>query len=269
MNIEHVIKYPEGERKERPILLVPGAWHSASCYDLWLEEFAAHGYETHAISFPGHGQSSLTRRTIHLYGIADYMQVLKTAIDQITPTPFVIAHSMGGYTLQRYLQRHELPGAVLLASVPHSGAFSCYWRFARILPITHIGRILRFDLRGFINRPDTVKYLVTRSAAYTPEEVLSRLSNESMRAGINLLVPIRGKPTNTPILVVAGEHDHLFSVEEEQHTAEFYNAEFILAKGQGHDLMMDGGWRETAALIREWLEHVGKGNLFDEQKRTA
>ena len=132
MQLEHLITAPTGNRKPTPVLLLHGAWHGAWCYDLWAADFAAHGYETHVMSLPGHGQSQRTK-SLNRYSIQDYATALAEIVDQITPAPFVIGHSMGGLVLQQYLlwQTRKansarkpatvLPGAVLLATMPHNG----------------------------------------------------------------------------------------------------------------------------------------------------
>jgi pimeloyl-ACP methyl ester carboxylesterase len=202
-----------------------------------------------------------------LHSIRDYVGILKTVISEITPAPIVIGHSMGGYVLQCYLQHYDLPAAVLLASAPRSGIFASCWRAVSIVPLAHVRRIMKLQISA--NTPDVVKFLLMRSAMYTPQGIRTRLSKESMRAGINLLLPIRSKPANTPILVVAAEQDHLFSVEEERATAAFYDADFLLIQSQGHDLMIESKWQLTAALIRNWLERADKELNIHEKSRTT
>ncbi len=44
MNLEHIVRKPTGTARPTPVLFLHGAWHGAWCYDLWLDDFAAHGY---------------------------------------------------------------------------------------------------------------------------------------------------------------------------------------------------------------------------------
>src|SRR4051794_8679725 len=74
MSLEHIVRTPTGgERKPTPVLLLHGAWHGAWCYDLWLDDFAAHGYEAHAMSLPAHGKSSKDR-PMPLYSLNAYVK---------------------------------------------------------------------------------------------------------------------------------------------------------------------------------------------------
>src|SRR5579864_5422161 len=112
MQLEHYVKMPLGLRQPIPVLLLHGAWHAAWCYDLWLDDFAAHGYETHTMSLPAHGKSGRTK-ALNRYSIQDYVNALHEVVLQINPTPFVIGHSLGGFILQQYLKTHTLPAGVL------------------------------------------------------------------------------------------------------------------------------------------------------------
>src|SRR5437016_2970939 len=99
MQLEHNIKQPSGDRKPIPLVLLHGAWHGAWCYDLWADWFASQGYETHTFSLPAHGGSK-TSRSINLYGLRDYVNALDQIVSAIMPTPYVVAHSLGGFVLQ-------------------------------------------------------------------------------------------------------------------------------------------------------------------------
>lgn len=254
MQLERNVKQPTGQRKSTPILLVHGAWHAAWCYDQWMDEFAAHGYETHSFSFPAHG-SSISTRSIHLYGIQDYVEALAQVIDSIQPTPYVIAHSLGGYVLQRYLQTHPLPAAVLLCALPNTGVIPFYLRYFRAHPLRYLAASLTLNMRRLINTPALVnRYLITEDAACTPAQLLDRIEPESLRAAVDVLLPIRKLQTQTPLLVVAAERDGIFMVAEEKRMAARYQADFLFVPGQGHNLMMERGWQQTAANIWAWLD---------------
>ncbi len=258
--IEHLVSRPTGDPKPRPVLLLPGAWHGAWCYDLWRDDFAAHGYETHAISWPGQGQSSRCK-PLHRYSLEDYVNIVADIIEQITPSPFVVGHSMGGFVLQRYLQHRQLPGAVLLASVPRRGILPMCWRLLLGQPLGFLSGVITGQNHHWFETPELVaRYLLTGEGTpqYSPEAVCARLVNESMRVGVRLLLGLGGDPRQvmTPLLIVAGEYDALFTVSEQQRMALAYGAEFRLIKRQGHDLMLERDWQQVAQMIRDWLDRL-------------
>jgi pimeloyl-ACP methyl ester carboxylesterase len=256
MNLEQNVKMPVSQRKPIPVLLLHGAWHAAWCYDLWLDDFAAHGYETHVMSLPAHGKSGKAK-SINLYSMADYTEALSQIVEQIQPTPFVIAHSLGGFILQNYLKTHQLPGAVLLASVPVNGFLPFFLRYFLRHPLRFLQANLTMKLDLLVNTPQLVrKYLITDQAAFTPEQLAQMIQVESLRVGIEGCFVVRGNPklVKTPMLVVSAEFDGIFTPKEQRYTAEAYHADFLQIDGQGHNLMIERDWQQTAAKIREWLD---------------
>lgn len=58
MKLEIITKIPQKRILTTPIVLIHGAWHAAWCWEgNFLDYFPSRGWETHAISLRGHGQS--------------------------------------------------------------------------------------------------------------------------------------------------------------------------------------------------------------------
>jgi len=66
----------------------------------------------------------------------------------------------------------------------------------------------------------------------------------------------RVKKINTPMLVVAGATDTLFSVEEERRTALTYGAQFHNFDDVAHDMMLEDNWESVAESMLNWLDNV-------------
>src|SRR5262245_23168354 len=78
MKLEIITKRPERITHPSPVLFVHGAWHGAWCWEYFLPYFVEHGYEVHALSLRGHGQSE-GRDKIRWFSIHDYVD----DVDQI------------------------------------------------------------------------------------------------------------------------------------------------------------------------------------------
>jgi alpha-beta hydrolase superfamily lysophospholipase len=108
-------------KKQASILFVHGAGHAAWC---WREHFTgwfeARGYTVAAPDLPYHG--SLPRRGITFTPLSAYVKAVAQAVASLEPPLILIGHSMGGFILQKYLEREEADLAVLLASTPPTGA---------------------------------------------------------------------------------------------------------------------------------------------------
>jgi alpha-beta hydrolase superfamily lysophospholipase len=101
---------------------------------------------------------------------------------------------------------------------------------------------------------------LTREAFFSPDisdaklnEYFKKMIPESFLAGVeacfNLPHPDRVK---TPMLVLGGEIDQVFTIGELKRTAKAYHAEaefFPMA----HDIMLEEGWEKVAERIIEWI----------------
>jgi pimeloyl-ACP methyl ester carboxylesterase len=99
-----------------PLLFVHGGWHSAFAWNKFLDFFADAGYRAVAMSLRGHGGSPTAKR-FHACSMADYIDDVRVMADELGGHPVFIAHSLGGFVVQRYLENHDAPAAVLVASV--------------------------------------------------------------------------------------------------------------------------------------------------------
>ncbi|MGB0712540.1 MAG: alpha/beta hydrolase, partial [Gammaproteobacteria bacterium] len=110
-----------GQADLPPLLFVHGGYVAAWCWaEHYLPFFAARGYECAAVSLRGHGGSAHDG-SIHQLSLDDYLADIEQAAAGFSQPPVLIGHSMGGLLVQRYVERHGAPGAVLMASVPEQG----------------------------------------------------------------------------------------------------------------------------------------------------
>jgi pimeloyl-ACP methyl ester carboxylesterase len=134
-----------------PLLFVHGGEHAAWCWDEnFLDYFAARGYRAVALSLRGHGASpnSAPPRSC---SIADYVSDVGAVAYQLPHNPVVIGHSLGGFVVQKYLESHATPAAVLIASAPPQGAGAGRLRTAAsLLRVTtrHLWRTAKTTLAG-------------------------------------------------------------------------------------------------------------------------
>jgi pimeloyl-ACP methyl ester carboxylesterase len=246
-----------------PLLFVHGAWHAAWCWDEhFLDFFADRGYRALAVSLRGHGGSP-TARPLRMCSIADYVDDVASVTDSLPTRPVVIGHSMGGLVVQKYLESHSAPAAVLVASVPSRGGLGAVLRQLRQHP-WRITRVLLTgnSLRGVAKTPELCRERFF--SAHTPEskvlEYHARLQEESarvIRLDLTLLSLPRPTRVSTPVLVVGAECDGIFSEKEERTTAHAYRTEAEIFRDMGHDMMLEPGWHAVAERIDSWLGGQG------------
>ncbi|MEX0825700.1 MAG: alpha/beta fold hydrolase [Acidimicrobiia bacterium] len=241
------------DSSRHPLLFVHGAWHGEWCWKRhFVPWFAERGWACHSLDFRHHGAAggpgSLRRSRIK-----HYVDDLASAVDGFDRSPILVAHSMGGLVAQRLLESRLLPGAVLLATVPVGGVWRATGRTIRRHPLKFLEANLRLDLGPLV---DSTR--MARSMLYDPDIALAEverlqpmLQSESYLAYLDMLLVTRPRPplVHTPVALIVGDQDRLFSVRATERTARAYGTEATVIPGAGHDLMLGPRWEQAAAAV--------------------
>ena len=253
----HVVRRePVGDPHPTPLLFVHGAWHGAWCWEEhFLDHFAGLGFEVAALDLRGHGSSPArgrfkTRRLRHY--VADVAEVAAT----FETPPVVVGHSMGGMVVQKYLEKHQAPAGVLLASGPPRGVVGITLRVLRRHPWVFLKMNATWSLYPLVADPDDARALFFSADMddVTALGYTARLQDEAYLAFLDMLLldlP-RPKRVGTDVLVLGGEQDTIFPPPEVHRTAAAYGTEAVLFDG-AHDLMLEACWPEVADEIARWV----------------
>src|ERR1044072_1083743 len=123
MELEVIARESKREAQRTPLLFVHGSCHGAWCWaENFLDYFAARGHSSYALSLRGHGQSD-GKDILQWASVKDYVSDVAQVADGLRRPPVLIGHSLGGLVVQKYLETHHAPAAVLIASSPASGMF--------------------------------------------------------------------------------------------------------------------------------------------------
>ena len=253
--IEWISYIPRQRNPYPPILMQHGMWHGAWCWRGWQECFAEWGWETHAISLPGHGGSP-TRRPIRLCTLGYYLGFIKAAVDALPQQPILMGHSMGGALTQWYLRDvGNLPAAVLVAPwALYRGFWACAGAFWRL---DWWGGILSYLVMRseWARTPErAAKALLSPDAILSPQELYSQLSPELLLV-LQHALPWRIPETlTTPILWLGGERDAVIPEFAARRAASSYpTGEYVMVESAAHNIMMEPNYREIAGEINRWL----------------
>jgi len=260
--IERIVYLPEVKRFETPILMQHGMWHGAWCWQSWQELFAEWGWESIAISLPGHGQSPV-QRPIRWCTLGYYLRFLVAEVERLPQRPILMGHSMGGALTQWVLKYvGDLPAAVLVAPWTSHNMLRPVFRFSRLDPVGFLLCGLTLTATPSVRTPQrAAKMFITEGAIITPEELHADLGPESLWVLLqyNPLLWSPAKQTNTPMLWLAGGSDALITEPEERRSAAHYGADYVVVDSAGHNLMVECNYRQTAETIRDWLIKQGLG----------
>ena len=119
--LEVITHIPARLKHKTPLLFIHGAFTGAWCWEEhFLQFFAEAGFAAHALSLSGHG-GSRGRDQLDTLSISDYVNDVREVVEQLPAPSILIGHSMGGFIVQKYLEQHTAPAAVLMCTVPPQG----------------------------------------------------------------------------------------------------------------------------------------------------
>ncbi len=194
--------------------------------------------------------------------VADWVSDVASVADTLPTPPVVIGHSMGGFVVQKYLEKHSAPAGVLVATMPVSGAGRALVRIMKRHPLRSTRAALTGRSLRALNTPqaarenfysaNTLESDVVRYTALLDEEYAGRQTFD-----LTMLSLPRPQRVTTPLLVLGAEHDACFSQDEVRKTARAYGTEAEFFPDMGHNMMLEPGWQAVAERIDGWFATQG------------
>lgn len=246
------------ESHRPPLLFVHGAWAGAWVWhDHFVPWFSARGWECHTFDLRHHGDRG-GPKTLRRTRIRDYVDDLAAEVASLPRPPIIVAQSMGTLVTQRYLEERTLPGAVLLAPVPLGGIWRATARSARRHPLKFLQVNLLMDLRPAVDSPRTVRSMLIDHDAddATVDSIVARGGGESYLAYLDMMFVTRPRPAlvQTPVAVIIGDRDRLFSVKEARRLARAYGVEATVLHDVAHHVTLGPRWEMAAEATRAAVE---------------
>ncbi|WP_406813517.1 alpha/beta hydrolase [Mycobacterium sp. M23085] len=256
--LEMIDKGQASDAHPHPLLFVHGAWHGGWCWnEHFLDFFAGRGFRALALSLRGHGTSPI-EKSLRACSISDFLSDLSSVAQNLPTPPVLVGHSIGGFLVQKYLETHEIPAAVLIASAPPRGHLRSLMRSMR----RHPCRSTKFALTGNPARlygstaGARELFFGSKAPDSLVEAVTTRLQPESTRAIFLDMVAadlVNTRKISTPTLVIGGESDQVYAVSDIRRTAKAYNTAPVFFPDMGHELMLEPGWVAVANTLMSWL----------------
>jgi pimeloyl-ACP methyl ester carboxylesterase len=245
-----------------PILYIPGYFASAWVYESYLPFFAARGYAGFALNLRGRGGSALPSGTmLGRVTLSDYIDDARQAARWLAErigTPIVFGHSMGGLIAQKLGEEGLARALVLLSPAPPRGISlltgSLLRRQFRYLPAILRSRqvVPRLaDMRALVLNHIPDADLQATFARFVPD---SGRAGREMSFGAVRVDADRLRENVRKVLVVTSDDDRFVPQRVAQRIAQRYRAPLYVARGHGHLLQREPGWREPAEFIAGWLD---------------
>jgi len=114
------------------IVLIPGLWMTALCWENWVKHYTDKGYRVIAANWPGmEGGIEQLRRDPSSFaslGLNDVVDHYEQIIRELESPPIIIGHGVGGLVTQILLDRGWGAAGVAIASAPPKGVFRSVFR---------------------------------------------------------------------------------------------------------------------------------------------
>jgi len=256
-NLELLSLLAAKKRKGPPLLFVHGGFHGAWCwFDHFMPWFAELGHDCHAVSLRDHGKSLRTGRHAE-WRLADYVNDVAWAVEQIGEQPILVGHSLGGSIVQKLAADGSHPGMILLAPSPIGGSNRALFRMLA----THPGAIVRAAMSRdmALALPAFLSFFLSRDM---PESIRANIASRldgltSFLAARDAFYsdPPRPAPINMPVLVLSGEKDWSIPPTKNRKLARAYGGVHETVP-TAHDIMCDTHWEVAAKVMRQWIDDV-------------
>ncbi len=253
--ITNKAKKPRGQS----LLFIHGMFHGAWCFEeYFLPYFSDLGFDCYAMSLQNHGKSEKKKATWRLR-IKDYVADVKQAVDEIGTNPILIGHSMGGFIIQKYLEKYKAPAVVLLASVPPKGIIGSTLAVIKNFPLSFLKANLTINLYHIIKNKKNAKdlFLSPDLSDKKLDEYHAKLDNEGYLAYLDMLLLNLPKPKKIKqekMLIIGAENDNINSLNDVKNISKTYNKKYVIIPNTSHDLMLDTNWKLTAKTICNWMD---------------
>ncbi|MBD1847019.1 alpha/beta hydrolase [Cyanobacteria bacterium FACHB-63] len=260
MVLERIARSLTHPAQKENILFIHGAYHAAWCWDVYfLDYFAQAGYCAHALSLRGHGKSECLG--FPQIGFDDYLDDLDRTLQQLGQNTILVGHSMGGMLVQKYIETHAVPAAVILSSAAPQALRTTGKRLLQWSPF----KTLRMLLTG---NPDIVWHdskviqnaffgddMLPELQQYCIQQICSQ--SEPGKIMLKQLVNLKfHRPAHRQrVLVIKGKQDQLVSDQGCEMLANIHGSQPVVLDNLPHDLMLSQNWRQAADTILKWLQN--------------
>ena len=252
----------------KTVLFIHGLFLSSSSWDHWVEYFEEKGYKAITVSWPGRDKPAAQLRAQHpdpALGQRTLSEVVEhhvKVINSLDEAPIIIGHSLGGLITQLLLNRGLGVAGIVLDSAPPLGVLTTKWSFLKsnftvLNPLNASSKPYLIPFAKFQYAFVNGQPLEAQRRAYDEQVV-----PESIRIARGALTPtarIDFKKQHAPLLMIAGENDHIIPASLNKTNFNRYRAsspsmtEFKEFEGRNHYLAGAEGWQEVADYTLDWI----------------
>ena len=255
--------------KSKTIVFIHGLFMNPASWEPWMRFFEAKGYKCFAPAYPFHeGNPSELRANIDPgLGKITFGQVIESLsdfIDKLPEKPILIGHSMGGLAVQKLIEMNKGIAGICIDTAPPKGIFSFKWSFLKanlstINPFKGDSvcvASVKWYQYAFCNTMTLEETEIEYNKFVVPE------SRNIPRSSTKNDGKIDFKKPHNPLLIIAGEKDHIIPSSLNRKNFEAYKdkvskTDFKEFAGRTHYICGQKNWEEVAGFSNEWIKSLG------------
>jgi pimeloyl-ACP methyl ester carboxylesterase len=256
-----------------PVVFIHGLWLLPSSWDRWAELFAGAGYAPVQAGWPDDPATvEEARANPQVFAAKTVGQVadhLAGVIGRLPRKPAIVGHSFGGLFAQMLAGRALAAVSVAIDPAPFRGVLPLPLSSVRsALPVLrdprNRGRAVSLTYEQFrygwgnAVSEEEARELHESYHVAAPGAPLFQAAMANLNPWTEVKVETKD-PARGPLLVVSGLEDHTIprSVARAAYKKQQRNpglTEFREIPGRGHALTIDGGWREVAEAVLDFVK---------------
>ena len=259
-----------------PAVFIHGLWLHAASWHPWFDLFRQRGYEPMAPGWPNEpdtvGQARELPQLVANTSIDDVTAHYARLIQSLDAAPVIIGHSFGGLITEKLLGQGvgaagvaidpaqikgvlPLPLAQLRAGLPALGNPA---NLHKSVSLTQ--EEFRYGFGNALSQEESDK-LYERWTIPSPARPLFQAAAANFALHSQAKVDTANE-TRGPLLLISGTEDHTVPDVVTRATYKQYRGSTAVTElrkfeGRGHSLTVDGGWRDVADGVLEWLDVQG------------
>jgi len=195
------------------IVLIPGLWMTALCWEHWVKHYSDKGYCIVARSWPGmEGGIEQLRRdpgSFASLGLKDVVDHYEQIIRDLETPPIIIGYGIGGLVTQILLDRGWGAAGVAIASAPPKGVFRSVFRNLKLALKDRSLTPLQFHYdfaNTFAEAPSIAAF--ERYVVPAPNRILRQVALANFSPDAPSTVRFHND-SRAPLLLVAGGKDRV------------------------------------------------------------
>lgn len=253
-----ISKSPDTKIISQPLVFLHGMFQGSWVYEEhFLDYFVEKGFECHLLNFRGHNGST-QKGAFRFITIKNYVEDLTSVIDSLAEKPILIGHSMGGFVIQKYLEKNEIPLSILIATVPPKGVIRPTLKVIVNSPFRFLWANLTLNLNPILKNKKLMRKLFFQESTTDEsfEKLYSKHQNESYLAYLQMLMFswVKTKKIKSKLEILGFENDYAISEKSVKKTAKIFGVEPKIFPNRGHSPMIEPGWEEVADYIIEKIK---------------